>query len=433
VPAAESLLPAEEAALAPPEESIIPADAVRIETPEADAMVEEKLQEPIIEPLAPPYRVVLWFKYDELRAEFDKFWKENADQLIWKYKLKGKKGAGGVMKGAQKMAESRVPLKALYQQVLGDKIANVVPDVLLLEGFELFNFEKGQTPHMVGIIYFYPKITTLREPINWACKKPKEPSRQVQFEARLRELQMQFRKLEDDPDGAITMLSNIQMDVIASIEGKPYANGSFQRQWVDISGIPMKDLVEQLIGHKVGDLFECDYLASPRDQENVGKTVHAAIKIHNLQKIVIPPVDDELARDAEFDDLKSFEDRFHQDFDAFLRRAQRGLVADHVIGHIVQNSTVPPIPQGYINGKIVEMAQQHLRQFGGNKNAAMRAIGAQSEEDFIHRFTGQAYRGLMQELAARKYGELFSVAPGSDEMFESMLDNVKWVNEEEKP
>jgi len=244
---------------------------------------------------------------------------------------------------------------------------------------------------------------------------------------------MQFRKLEDDPDGAITELSNIQMDVTASLDGKPYANGTFQRQWVDISGIPMKDLVEQLIGHKVGDLFECDYLASPRDQENAGKTVHAAIKIHNLQKIIIPPVDDDLAKDAEFDDLKAFEDRFHQDFDGYIRNMHKSVIADHVIGHIVQNSIIPPVPQGWLDSAIKGMSGHHLRQFNGNKKAAMKAVGAQTEEDFVHRFTGQAYREMMQELAIRKYGELFNVAPGSEEMFESMLDNVKWINEEEKP
>jgi len=431
VPAAESLLPAEEAALAPPEESIIPADAVRIETPEADAMVEEKLHEPIIEPMAPPYRVVLWFKYDELREAFDQFWKENSKAIIANLGLKGKKGAGGSMPGAQGMAEKRLPLKALYQQVLVGKIREKVPNIFFLEGFELFNFEKGQRPHMVSIVYFYPKLT-LKQEINWACKKPKEPSRQVQFEARLRELQMQFRKLEDDPEGAITELSNIQLDVIASIDGKPYINGTLQRAWVDISSIP-KDLSAQLIGHKVGDLFECDYLASPRDTENAGKTVHAAIKIHNLQKIIIPPVDDDLAKDAEFDDLKAFEARFHQDFDGYVRNMHKSVVADHVIGHIVQNSVIPPVPQGWLDSAIKGMSDYHLRNFGGNKKAAMKAIGAQTEADFVHRFTGQAYREMMQDLATRKYGELFNVAPGSDEMFESMLDNVRWVNEEEKP
>jgi hypothetical protein len=63
----------------------------------------------------------------------------------------------------------------------------------------------------------------------------------------------------------------------------------------------------------------------------------------------------------------------------------------------------------------------------------MKAIGAQKEADFVHRFTGQAYREMMQDLAVRKYGELFNVAPGSDEMFESMLDNVRWINEEVQP
>jgi FKBP-type peptidyl-prolyl cis-trans isomerase (trigger factor) len=410
-------------------ESIVPADAVLVDTKEADALLEEKIKEPLIEALAPPYRVVMWFKYEELRKDFDKFWEENSNAIIANLGLKGKKGSGGVMPAAKSMAEKRIPVKKLYASVLVEKLRSKVPDIFFLEGWELFEFEPGKTTQMVAILYFYPKLT-LKEQINWGCKKPPEQNRQEQLEQRHRELQMQFRKLEDDPDGVVTELTNIQMDVTASIEGQPYPNGTFLKQWVDISGIPMKDLVQQLIGHRAGDLFECDYSASPRDPEAAGKTVHATIKIHNLQKIIIPPVDDDLARDAEFDDLKSFEERFNKDYDAYVRNMQRAIIADHVIGHIVRNSVIPPVPQGWLDSAIKGMSDQHVRQFGGNKKAAMKAIGAQSEEDFAHRFTGQAYRELMQDLAVRKYGELYNVAPGSDEMFESMLENVRWIHDD---
>jgi len=155
------------------------------------------------------------------------------------------------------------------------------------------------------------------------------------------------------------------------------------------------------------------------------------IKILNLQKIITPPVDDDLAKDAEFDDLKAFEERFHADFDVYLRNMKKYVVADHVIGQIVRGSSIPPVPQGWVEASTRAMAVQHLQNFGGNKKAAMQAVGVKDEKEFVPRFTGQAYRELMQELATRKYGDLFSVKPGSDEMYESMLDNVKWLSDEE--
>lgn len=408
------------------QESIIPKDAVLVDTAAADALVEEKLREPIIEPMAPPYRIVLWFRYDDLRAAFDLYWEQNSESLIKNLGVKGKKSKGGEMPSGKGMVESTVPLKRIYQSVLVERLRDKVPEIFYMDGMELFNFEKGQDPHLIAIVYFHPKLE-LKVPINWACKRPKEPSRKEQYEQRLRELQMQFRKLEDDPDGTITETSNIQMDITASIDGNPYVGGSVQSQWVDISGIPLKDLSAQLIGHKVGDLFEVDYLANPRDPGAAGKTVHAIIKIHNLQKIIMPPVDDDLAKDAEFDDLKSFEARFNQDFEGYLLNMRRAVSSDHLIGHIVQNSKIPPIPQGWLDLVVKSMSDEHIKRFNGNRKAAMKAIGANTEDDFKHRFTGQAYRELMQDLSMRKYCEMYNLELGSDAVFDHMLDNIKWI------
>jgi len=423
-------------------ESIIPEDAKEILTPEADQEAEEKVSNeqeglltkgPILNPLAPPWQLVDWFKYEDLKERFDAYWKKHEANLIEKYKIKGKMGKGGRMANAQRIAEKSIPVGHLYGDCVYDLLNERLSDeVLFIEGMQFFDYRPGKVVEFVGVVYFVPKLETDISSINWACKQPPLPSEEKQYQIRLKELQRQYRSLEDDPGGVITVDSNVLIDLTARIEGKPYVGGSVQGQWVEVAGIPISELRDHLIGHSVNDLFECEYPANKHDSEYGGKSVQATIKIHNLQQITMPKVDDDLAKDAGFDDLVIFKKRFKKDYQKYVDQALKSTVTDHMVTQVIQNSKLPPLPQQWVDLNIKRMADQYIKRCDGNKKAAMASIGIKSEEAFKECFKGQFYSDFMRKLALGKYEELYEVKIDTDEFYQDMIERVRWVNADDK-
>ena len=303
-------------------------------------------------------------------------------------------------------------------------------EVLFVEGMELFDYVPDKDAELVAVVYFSPKLKMAGD-INWGCKRPNIPPEEDQYQIRIKELQRQYRSLKDDPEGIVTATSNVLLDLTATVEGKPYVGGSFQGQWVEVGGIPISELRDHLIGHSVDDLFECEYPANERDPQYGGKPVQATIKIHNLQQINSPEVNDDLAKDAGFDDLASFKKRFSEDYVNYIDQAHKTTIADHITTQIIRNSELPPLPHAWIDLNVQRMADQHVAQFGKNKKAAMAAIGVKNEAAFKECFKGQFYRNFMGGAAMRKYKELYGVEPGTDEMYQDMLERVRWINADE--
>jgi len=444
---------------APEPESIIPEDAVELETTEADHKVTGKLKdaeapdhearEMIIDPLSRPFRAVIWFTYEELRERFDTYWDEvivaalegktvsitaSEKKLIQSLRIKGKRKKGGKIANAKKMAESRVSPVKLYYRVLGDvlreKIQEKGTDVLYVEGLDLFDFDKGKQPQLVAVYHPMP-VLELGDEIDWRCKRPQMPPKQEQFEMRLKEIQRQHRTLKDDPGGVIGENSNVCMDMRGTVEGETYPSATMKRQWLEVGFIQVPELRDHLLGKKVGDEFECEFPASKHDPDHGGKPVSASIKILDLQQIDTPDVDDDLAKDAGFDDLKAFEERFDKDYAGYIKRAEQATVADHVVKDILRKAPIPPLPMSWVNLQVEGLMQEHLASVKGSKSQAMKLLGVETEDEYVENFRRQLYQQFMQELALQKYGQMFDVEPGSDEMFSSMMEKVRWDDEKE--
>lgn len=391
----------------------------------------------IIEPLAPPYRVVLYFRYEELRERFDQFWDEYGEALIRKFKVKTRKQKGGKQPSARRLIEKKFTPTKLYGDVLSKLVTEKVKDdIMFLEGLALFNYPPTSAlepwPQLVAVVYFVPDLK-MHGTINWAVKQPPTPPEEEEWERRVAEVQRQYRVIEPDEDGVdITEDHQVLCDVTASIDGEPYERGTFQGHWLEVGIIHIPELKAALLEHKKGDLFETEF--DPiRDPAMEGKRIKASVKVHDLKIIRTPEVDDELAKDAGYEDMADFRKRFRRDYKKYVENSQRATATNHVIGQILMQSRIPAFPEEWIERNIERMINEHLQHFKGDRKRAMMAVGVDNEEDFRHQFKGQLYREYMQQLAARLYCKMYEIKePGSDEMFESILSQVRWINDNEE-
>lgn len=390
----------------------------------------------IIEPLAPPYRVVLYFRYEDLKEQFDDFWDEYGDLLIRKFKVKARKQRGGKQPSARKMIEKKIKPSKLYGDILSKIVdQKVQDDIMFLEGLELFNYPPSKEdpwPQLVSVIYFVPELK-MQGTINWAVKHPPIPPEEEEWERRRQEVQRQHRVIEPDEE-AVEIKEDHQAlcDVTASIDGQPYDKGTFQGHWLEVELVHIPELKQALLEHKKGDLFEVEF-DPVHDPEMEGKRVNASVKVHDLQLICTPEIDDELAKDAGYEDMADFRKRFHQDYVKYLDNARRATATNHVIGQILMQSRIPAFPEEWIERNIDRMIKEHLKNFKGDLRRGMAAVGVSKEEDFRQQFKGQLYREYVQQLAARLYCKMYEIEePGSDEMFESILSQVRWINDDEE-
>lgn len=117
--------------------------------------------------------------------------------------------------------------------------------------------------------------------------------------------QAKTKEIEDQDqaaaDGHIAIVSQV-----ASLEGEDFAPYSFDHVPVDLGkGQLDKEMEEQIFGLKVGEekSFEVTIPESFQNESLVGKTVSCKIKLEALQELILPELNDDLAKDLGVDTL----------------------------------------------------------------------------------------------------------------------------------
>ncbi len=385
---------------------------------------ETPLREPQIEQLAPSYRAVIWLRYEELKEKFDEYWDMHSDAIIQQTGVKARKGK------ARAIIERQYKLSRVYGEILQNIVFdNVDGDVMFMEGMDLFRYEPGSEDcHVVAVFYYVPELEMKGE-LDWAIPRPLMPPEEEEWGRRQKEVQTQYKTTAPEEGDEIKENHEILMDVTASIEGEPYAMGSFQGHWMELKVLHYEELKDALLGRKKGDLFELEFPAR-YDSSVEGKIVQAQVKVHDLRVISYPEIDDALAKDDGYEDMADFKQRFHDDYSKYVQNAEQSTVVDHILRQIMLKSTVPMFPQEWISKNVVRMVAEFIEQHGGDKRKAMASVNAPDEAAMSEMFKGNLYREYMQQLAGRAYCAMFEIEePGSDEMFEHMLSKVQWTEQ----
>lgn len=100
--------------------------------------------------------------------------------------------------------------------------------------------------------------------------------------------------------------------------GQPAQNYTI---WLGVDPI-IPELQEYLMGKKKGDqgTFSAEYPEDFQNKELAGKTVEFAVDVVNVEKAVLPELDDEFAKDLEQDSLDDLKQKIEEDIKARLER-----------------------------------------------------------------------------------------------------------------
>jgi len=142
---------------------------------------------------------------------------------------------------------------------------------------------------------------------------------------------------------------------------------------------------EQITGHKKGDEFEFD-LDVPdeaRAAQFAGRTCHFTVRIIETKEEVLPPLDDEFAKQVGegFETVDALKERIRADIRATLQQQLDQKYQDEILGELVERSTIefPPVLLDAEIDRIMHDQAGHIEQGRGLENY-LAALGKTEEE-----------------------------------------------------
>ncbi len=226
--------------------------------------------------------------------------------------------------------------------------------------------------------------------------------------------------LEVTDDSVQAALEEIrrQYGTLSSKEGELITDGDIvhvqegEEEW-DTRAEAGNPVTEKLIGHKTGETVKIE-LDLPGS-----KPVHTSLSILGLKEIVLPEVDDELAKDAGFESLLALkadiEEKLKQAHAAKRERAIKVDLLDHLIDQVEI-----PLPQALVE----EVAEEEFERLKKNLSHPRSPLSFEdyldkrekSEEEVRTDYREIVIRRIRRELLLKKIAEKEEIAIEDEEL-----------------
>ncbi len=202
------------------------------------------------------------------------------------------------------------------------------------------------------------------------------------------------------------------IDFKGYLEGEPFPGGAATGHTLEIgSGNFIPGFEEQLIGMKKGEEKDIN-VTFPEDyhsQDLAGKEVVFSVTVNDLKERVLPELDDEFAKDCQFDTLTELKEDIRVKLEKAIAESTKEEMENKLIEQIIENSTIP-LPDSMVEQQIdhqLNNLKTNLMYSGMDLETYLHYTNKTEEEfrnDMIPGATTQVKRGLILEEIASKEG-----------------------------
>jgi len=230
----------------------------------------------------------------------------------------------------------------------------------------------------------------------------------------LEDVSEHFSTLEEKEGGTVS-----EGDIVHVREG--------DREW-DARAAADGPIASRLIGAAVGSDVEIDVELAD------GERVQTTLSVVGLRQIVLPEIDDELAKDAGFDDL----DALKADILAQLakQRSEQHAQLTHtrLVDGLIERTDIP-LPDAFLD----ELVDEELERVKGSFTSKTSSLTfdeylarrEQSEEGLRQEIRDAASRRVRRELTLRRLAKHFEIAVDDDEL--TRLAEAEAADRDEDP
>ncbi len=194
-----------------------------------------------------------------------------------------------------------------------------------------------------------------------------------------------------------------------------------EKEW-DMRVDSENKVTAKMIGHKVGETVE---LEIERDE---GDPLHATLEVMEIEQVVLPEIDDDLAKDAGFDSLNEMKADMNKKIAASKSERRVQKIKGDLLDHIVSQLDLP-LPEKMVD----EMAAEDLDHFKKNLEHPEAPMTfdeylkerEKSEEELLAEYHEDVTQRLRRELVMAKLIEAEGISISDDELEKIATEEAK--------
>ncbi len=198
----------------------------------------------------------------------------------------------------------------------------------------------------------------------------------------------------------------VTLDFSGTIDGKPFSGGKGENYLLEVgSGRALPQFEEAVIGLKVDvpQSVRVNYPENYPNQEIAGKTVDFSVVVREIKQKVLPPLDDEFAKDyGECASLEELRAKIRASLEEELRRYQNEELKEKIIGRLIDSHALIAPPS------MVERQTRYLMERYQNQSGARgaQAEGAPPMEEARKHLEARALRQVQATLLVERIAQL---------------------------
>lgn len=308
---------------------------------------------------------------DRVAKEIDSFY----DELKKKAKIKGfrpGKAPRTILERYFKDYAKGEVLQRLIQDTFPKALSEVSFSPVAPPAFDPQELEGGKPFRYAAIVEVKPQIK-IEDYTGLNLEGKKEEVRDEELEERLKNLQNLHAQLKAISEPREVRTGDyVILDYDAKMDGKPLDEGKGVDITVEVgSGRFIPTLEENLIGLKPEDEKDVDvsFLADYGYKKWAGKTVSFHVKVKEIKEKILPPLDDEFAKDlGGFDSLEALTAKLREDMQKVKEEALDRHFKDQIVDQLLQKNSfeIPPSLVEEQNQALVSEAKLRLASQGMN-------------------------------------------------------------------
>lgn len=281
---------------------------------------------------------------------------------------------------------------------------------------------KSEGVEMKMKVYVYPEVELASYKGLEAVKKSGEATDE-DVENELKNMQDRNSRLVSVEDRASQMGDTCSIDFEGFVDGVAFEGGKGENYPLELgSGSFIPGFEEQVAGKNIGEEFDVNVTFPEQYAEELaGKDAVFKVTIHEIKAKELPELDDEFAKDADFDTLDELKEDIKKSISERKAEESKRDYEDQLLEQLVDSMTAD-IPEVMFTEKTDELVRDYanrLKMQGIDLKTYLSYLG-QDMESFRANFKVAAEKQVKTALALEKVAELENIKASEEDIEEEI-------------
>ncbi|MFQ5684230.1 MAG: trigger factor [Candidatus Binatia bacterium] len=329
-----------------------------------------------------------------------------------------------VLQGLYKSEVRRQVLSRLVERSLNEVIKERGLHVVTRPEVEANNLEEGKRFAFSVMVEVKPEIE-VRKYLGQDLEKVKLSVEDTQVENALRRLQDSHAQVEPVEDRDVVEEGDyLNLDFVGSIDGKPLPGAKGENYPLEVGGgKALPEFEKTVVGlkkdgeHTISVTYPKDYF----NQELAGKVVVFSVTVRAINRKILPPLDDEFAKDhgecATLDELRR---KIRTQFENEFSQIQTEQLKEQLLTRLIDANPFE-VPPAMVNQQLHYLLERQQSRFGSQGSAP--STERVSMEQMRKEMEPQARRQVQAMLLLEKIAGLEKISI-SDREVEARIQEI---------